>query len=44
MHGVKDGLILEPRAKIVWHYRRDGVKRLDSPVKLGLECGCECTV
>lgn len=42
--GVMDVIIFEPQTKIVYHHRKDGVKRLDSPVKIGLECGCECEV
>ncbi len=42
--GVKDVIIFEPQTKIVYHHRRDGAKRLESPVKLAFECGCECEV
>lgn len=42
--GVKDVLILEPRLKIVYHHRKDSKTRLESPVKLNLECGCEIEV
>jgi Uma2 family endonuclease len=42
--GVKDVLILEPRLKIVYHHRKDSKTRLESPVKLKLECGCEIEV
>jgi Uma2 family endonuclease len=41
---VKDVIIFEPSTLIVYHYRKDGSKRLESPVKLTLECGCTCTV
>ena len=42
--GVKDVLILDPQLKIVYHHRRDGKKRLESPVRVELECGCVCEV
>lgn len=42
--GVKDVIIFEPRTKIVYHHRKDGVKRLESPVQIELECGCHCEV
>lgn len=42
--GVKDVLIFDPRAKVIWHHRADGVKRLNSPVEIALECGCQCEV
>jgi len=42
--GVKDVVIFEPRTKIVYHHRKDNVKRLESPVEIGLECGCTCEV
>jgi Uma2 family endonuclease len=44
MHGVKDVLVFDPRSKMVWHHRRDGIERLVSPVQRVLECGCECVV
>ncbi len=40
--GVKDVLIYEPRAKLIWHHRVDGVHRYNSPQAFNLECGCEC--
>jgi Uma2 family endonuclease len=42
--GVKDVLIFDPRAKIVWHHRADGVQRHNSLQAFSLECGCECVV
>ena len=44
MHGVKDVLIFDPQSQIVWHHRKDGVERLNSPIQRELECGCECVV
>ena len=40
--GVKDVLIFDPQLQEVYHHRRDGKKRLASPVRLELECGCGC--
>jgi Uma2 family endonuclease len=42
--GVKDVLIFDPRAKLIWHHRADGVGRFNSPQAFKLECGCECVV
>jgi Uma2 family endonuclease len=42
--GVKDVLIFEPSTLIVYHYRKDSSKRLESPVEMMLECGCSCLV
>ena len=42
--GVKDVLIFDPQLKEVYHHRRDGKKRLASPVKISLECGCGCEI
>lgn len=42
--GVKDIVVFDPRTLLVLHVRRDGVKRLVSPVEIKLECGCICTV
>jgi Uma2 family endonuclease len=42
--GVKDVLIFDPRAKLIWHHRVDGVHRYNSPQSFTLECGCECVV
>jgi Uma2 family endonuclease len=41
--GVKDVIIANPYDGAVYHYRRDGVKRLNSPVEISLECGCVLT-
>jgi hypothetical protein len=40
----EDVIIFEPSTLIVYHYRKDGSKRLESPVKITLECGCTCEV
>ena len=42
--GVKDVLIFDPRAKLIWHHRVDGVGRFNSPQAFKLECGCECVI
>ena len=42
--GVKDVIILDPRAKIIWHHRVDSVQRYNSPQAFSLECGCDCIV
>jgi Uma2 family endonuclease len=42
--GVKDVLIFDPRAKVIWHHRADGIERLNSPTKISLECGCQCEI
>jgi hypothetical protein len=42
--GVKDILIFDPYTLLVLHVRRDGTKRLISPVAGSLECGCECKI
>jgi Uma2 family endonuclease len=42
--GVKDVVIFEPTTKIVYHYRKDSNKRLESPASIELECGCSCVV
>lgn len=38
--GVKDVIVFDPRTLVVLHARRDGTKRLVSPVSIALECGC----
>lgn len=38
--GVKDVVIVDPYSGMVLHHRRDGVKRLKTPVEIKLECGC----
>ena len=42
--GVEDVIIFEPQTRIVYHHRKDGVKRLESPIKITFDCGCECEV
>ncbi|MDX2005824.1 MAG: Uma2 family endonuclease [Meiothermus sp.] len=42
--GVQDVLIYDPQLKQLYHHRRDGKKRLNSPVRVELECGCVCEV
>ncbi len=42
--GIKDVIIFEPSTLIVYHYRKDGNKRLESLVTLEFECGCSCQV
>lgn len=44
VQGVKDVLIFDPRAKIVWHHRADGVQRHYSAHQFALKCGGICTV
>ena len=42
--GVKDVVVFNPYTLVVLHVRRDGVERYISPVEVGLECSCTCTV
>jgi Uma2 family endonuclease len=42
--GVKDVVVFDPYTLVVLHVRRDGSRRLVSPVTIELECGCACTV
>jgi Uma2 family endonuclease len=42
--GVKDVLVLDPQLKVVYHHRHDEKKRLESPVRVELECGYYCKV
>jgi Uma2 family endonuclease len=42
--GVKDVVIFEPSTQIIYHYRRDGNKRLESLANIAFECGCSCEV
>ena len=42
--GVKDVLIFNPRAKLIWHHCVDGVGRFNLPQAFKLECGSECVV
>ncbi len=45
-NGVKDIVVLDPRTKVVLHHRKNWKKpkKLESPVRIELECGCECVV
>jgi Uma2 family endonuclease len=45
-HGVKDVVVFDPRSKVVLHHRHEWTepRRLESPVRLELECGCEVMV
>jgi Uma2 family endonuclease len=42
--GVKDVIIFDPATLLVLHARKDGTKRMVSPVPIALECGCSCVV
>ena len=42
--GVKDVVVLDPQTKLIYHYRKDGVKRLESLAEIELECGCYARV
>ena len=44
VQGVKDVLVFDPTTLLVLHARRDGTRRLTSPVNVDLECGCVCTI
>jgi Uma2 family endonuclease len=44
MADVRDVIVFDPRSKHVLHHRKDGLQRLESPVQISLECGCECLV
>lgn len=41
---VKDVVVFDPRTLLVLHVRKDGTRRLTSPVEIDLECGCRCRV
>jgi Uma2 family endonuclease len=41
-HGIKDVLVFDPDTLLVLHVRRDGARRLISPQRIDLECGCTC--
>jgi Putative restriction endonuclease len=41
--GVKDLVVFDPYTLLVLHVRRDGSRRMVSPVPIELECGCSCT-
>lgn len=38
--GVKDVVVVDSDARSVIHFRRDATRRLQSPAKIMLECGC----
>ena len=42
--GVKDVVVFDPYTLLVLYLRREGARRLVSPVKIDLECGCTCEV
>jgi Uma2 family endonuclease len=42
--GVKDVVIFDPQTHIVYHHRKDGRQRLESPTTITFECGCACDV
>jgi Uma2 family endonuclease len=42
--GVKDVVLLDPRALEVTHRRREGTRLYKSPVTIALECGCQVTL
>lgn len=42
--GVKDVVVFDPYTLLVLHARRNGTKRMISPVEIFLECGCKCVV
>ncbi len=42
--GVKDIVVFDPTTLLVLHVRKEKTRRLTSPVKLDLECGCVVTV
>ncbi|AIE86293.1 Uma2 family endonuclease [Fimbriimonas ginsengisoli] len=39
--GVKDVVVVNPETHVVYHIRKDGARRLEGPVTIQLECGCE---
>lgn len=44
LHGVKDVIVFDPETLLVLHERKDGAKRMVSPVMITLECGCSLVV
>jgi hypothetical protein len=42
--GILDVVVLDPYTGTVWHHRRSGVQRHQSPIDIELECGCIVTV
>ena len=41
---VKDAVVFDPETTQVLHYRRGGIRRDITPMKIQPECGCSCTV
>jgi len=42
--GVDDVIIVDPRSGAIAHYRKSGVSNHHAPMRLELQCGCECMV
>ncbi|MBA3631734.1 MAG: Uma2 family endonuclease [Acidobacteria bacterium] len=42
--GIKDIVVFNPYTDEVLHYRQERWRKLSSPVKIKLECGCGCVV
>ena len=42
--GVKDVVVVDPRSKLVTHYRTTGVANHYAPVMIELLCGCRCDI
>ena len=42
--GVKDVVIFDPDTQVVLHATRNGLRRLTSPSRISLECGCRVMV
>ncbi len=40
--GVQDVVVVDPRAGVATHYRTSGVQTLRTPVRVALQCGCQC--
>ncbi|AIE85400.1 Uma2 family endonuclease [Fimbriimonas ginsengisoli] len=38
--GVKDVVVVDPYTGQVYHHRLEGVRRLNTPIEIRLECGC----
>jgi len=43
-HGVRDVVIVDPRSRVVLHYRTDQVSNHHAPVSLDFLCGCRCEI
>ncbi|MGI8670645.1 MAG: Uma2 family endonuclease [Aridibacter sp.] len=43
-NGVQDIVVLNPYTDEVFHFRKDGTKKMTSPTFIELECGCNCLV